>query len=185
MGFDLSDYEPVEDRLAKFWEDYPSGRIATQLQPSPEGAWIVAAQAYRDISDPHPAATGLAQETVGSSGVNRTSALENCETSAIGRCLANMGYAPKGKRASREEMAKVTHNSQPSPNPKPALEPVPGQPGFVRTEAPSEKALIIPLRKKIRTMDPKFEENHKSLDSYTLEELEGIAEQLSKVRLDV
>ena len=33
--------------------------------------------------------------------------MENCETSAIGRALANAGYAAKGKRASREEMAKV------------------------------------------------------------------------------
>jgi hypothetical protein len=33
--------------------------------------------------------------------------LENCETSAIGRALANAGYAPKGKRPSREEMTKV------------------------------------------------------------------------------
>ena len=55
----------------------------------------------------HPWATGLAEETVQGRGVNATSALENCETSAIGRALANAGYATKGKRASREEMAKV------------------------------------------------------------------------------
>jgi hypothetical protein len=52
-------------------------------------------------------ATGYAEETVTSRGVNQTSALENCETSAIGRALANAGYAPKGKRPSREEMSKV------------------------------------------------------------------------------
>jgi len=50
---------------------------------------------------------GYAEETVTSRGVNQTSALENCETSAIGRALANAGYAPKGKRPSREEMTKV------------------------------------------------------------------------------
>jgi hypothetical protein len=49
----------------------------------------------------------LAEETVQGRGVNATSALENCETSAIGRALANAGYATKGKRASREEMGKV------------------------------------------------------------------------------
>jgi len=49
----------------------------------------------------------LAEETVQGRGVNATSALENCETSAIGRALANAGYATKGKRASREEMSKV------------------------------------------------------------------------------
>jgi hypothetical protein len=49
-------------------------------------------------------ATGLASESISDRGVNSTSALENCETSAIGRALANAGYAAKGKRASREEM---------------------------------------------------------------------------------
>jgi hypothetical protein len=41
--------------------------------------------------------------------------LENCETSAIGRALANAGYAPKGKRPSREEMTKVVAAKPPKP----------------------------------------------------------------------
>ena len=52
--------------------------------------------------------TGYASEVVTERGVNATSALENCETSCIGRALANAGFQAKiGKRASREEMAKV------------------------------------------------------------------------------
>ena len=62
---------------------------------------------FKDASDGVAWATGYAEETVSSRGVNQTSALENCETSAIGRALANAGYAPKGKRPSREEMSKV------------------------------------------------------------------------------
>ena len=57
--------------------------------------------------DAYPWTTGFAEETVSTRGVNSTSALENCETSAIGRALANANYAAKGKRPSREEMAKV------------------------------------------------------------------------------
>jgi hypothetical protein len=52
-------------------------------------------------------ATGLAEERVGSSHINKTSALENCETSAIGRCLANLGLSAKGNRPSDIEMSKA------------------------------------------------------------------------------
>jgi hypothetical protein len=69
--------------------------------------YIVKAYLYKDANDSVAWATGYAEETVTSRGVNQTSALENCETSAIGRALANAGYAPKGKRPSREEMNKV------------------------------------------------------------------------------
>lgn len=107
MSFNLANYEPVEDRLARFWADHKNGRIITELIPAPEGQWIVRTLVWRDGSTDQPDATGYAHEVVGSSGVNRTSALENCETSSIGRALANLGYAPKGARPSREEMSKV------------------------------------------------------------------------------
>ena len=105
--FNLADYEPVEVRLEKFIKDYPSFRIATELELVEATRYIVKAYLYKDASDGVAWATGYAEETVSSRGVNQTSALENCETSAIGRALANAGYAPKGKRPSREEMSKV------------------------------------------------------------------------------
>ena len=105
--FNLADYEPVEVRLEKFIKDYPSFRIATELEVVEASRYIVKAYLYKDAGDGVAWATGYAEETVSSRGVNQTSALENCETSAIGRALANAGYAPKGKRPSREEMTKV------------------------------------------------------------------------------
>ena len=105
--FNLDDYETVEERLIKFWKDHPDGRIATQLLDSSNGRYIVQAHIYRTEIDQHPWSSGLAEETVQGRGVNATSALENCETSAIGRALASAGYATKGKRPSREEMTKV------------------------------------------------------------------------------
>lgn len=105
--FNLEDYETVEERLVKYWKDNPDGQIHTSLLDSSGGRYIVLASIYRKESDPRPWTTGLAEETVAGRGVNATSALENCETSAIGRALANAGYATKGKRASREEMSKV------------------------------------------------------------------------------
>ena len=105
--FNLADYETVEERLTKFWKDNPDGRINTALLEANTTRFIVRAEIFRTEADPNAWASGLAEETVQGRGVNATSALENCETSAIGRALANAGYATKGKRASREEMSKV------------------------------------------------------------------------------
>ena len=105
--FNLDDYETVEERLIKYWKDHPDGRIDTRLVEASATRFIVQAYIYRTEVDQHPWSSGLAEETIQGRGVNATSALENCETSAIGRALANAGYATKGKRASREEMSKV------------------------------------------------------------------------------
>ena len=112
--FNLEDYETVEERLLKFWKDYPDARISTEIIEHTLQRFIVKASIYRTEADAHAWSTGFAEETVSTRGVNSTSALENCETSALGRALANAGYATKGKRPSREEMAKVK-SSEPKP----------------------------------------------------------------------
>ena len=104
--FDLSNYEPVENRIKAFYEKYENGRIVTDLIAYSDNQFIVKTCVYRDAADTLPAATGLAEEKVGASPVNRTSALENCETSSIGRALANLNFATK-LRPSAEEMSKV------------------------------------------------------------------------------
>jgi hypothetical protein len=112
--FNLADYETVEVRLEKFIKDYPDFRISTELEVIESNRYIVKAYLFKTATDGVAWATGLAEETVTSRGVNQTSALENCETSAIGRALANAGYAPKGKRPSREEMTKVVKAPAPT-----------------------------------------------------------------------
>jgi len=123
MGFDLSNYETVESRLARFWEQHPNGRIETTMMSYDGDSCVFRAEIYKEnnllrgpmvsregdelLSYPKPDATGYAHEIHAERGVNQTSFVENCETSAIGRALANMGFATQGKRASREEMQKV------------------------------------------------------------------------------
>lgn len=109
--WNLNDYETVEDRLEKYWAKCSNGKIRTQLLEASATRYIVMAEIYRDANDSTPWATGLAEETVSNSGVNKTSALENCESSALGRALANAGFAKRGKRPSQSEMGKVVRLS--------------------------------------------------------------------------
>jgi hypothetical protein len=120
--FNLDNYDPVEKRLGyrkdakSFWEDFPDGRIATELEVCDKDRYVVKAYLYKTYDSSIAWVTGLAEEKVSDRGVNATSALENCETSAIGRALANAGYAAKGKRASREEMSKVVASKPSKPS---------------------------------------------------------------------
>jgi hypothetical protein len=108
MAFNLADYETVESRLEKFWKEFPDGRISTELEVCEAHRYVVKAYLFRTFLDQVAYSTGFAEEKDSDRGVNATSALENCETSAIGRALANAGFATKGKRPSREEMVKVS-----------------------------------------------------------------------------
>ena len=107
MGFNLDDYEPVAARHSRWLEKNPNGRTITHMV-SEAGADICVIRAELWLGD-LCIATGYAEEVRGAGNVNRTSHVENCETSAVGRALANAGMAGSdvSKRASREEMSKV------------------------------------------------------------------------------
>lgn len=114
--FNPDDYEPVRARVNRFYQDHPEGRILTDLLET-VGAigatrWTVRARIWRSAEgEGLPDASGLAMEVDGGKAANSTSALENCETSAIGRALANLGYSGDLK-ASREEMEKVNREER-------------------------------------------------------------------------
>lgn len=114
MAFDLSQYEPVAARHARWLEEHPHGRTITHMVSVP-GADVCVIRAELWLDDVC-IATGYAEEVRGAGNVNRTSHVENCETSAVGRALANAGMAGSdvSKRPSREEMAKV-QRSAPAP----------------------------------------------------------------------
>jgi hypothetical protein len=138
MAFDLSQYETVDTRIHKFWGEHKAdGRIESRLievvrdDTGRPLQYLMEAQVW--IGD-RLAANGFAEEVVGGSPVNKTSALENCETSAIGRALANAGYSKEKFRASMTEMTKAerltgTPDDDPFYKPRPKVETFPnGQP---------------------------------------------------------
>ena len=109
MGFNLEDYETVEERLGKFWNDNPDGRIETErivAANAPSDEYVFVARLFRTEADQHPVSTGWASETKTASGFNKF-ACELSESSALGRALANWTYAKKGARPSQVEMERV------------------------------------------------------------------------------
>lgn len=121
MGkFNLDDYEPVEQRIKRFWADHEDGGIITDLVSDSGDQVVVRAEIHvggRLVS------SGLAHEVRGKGPVNQTSHIENCETSAIGRALANYGYFGS-RRVSREEMEKVERASEQADEKKDTVEMV-------------------------------------------------------------
>ena len=114
------EYDQVEDRLKKFWKDNPNGRVYTEPLKIAEDhlGIIIRAYIYKDIEDINPVATGIAEDHHGPKGANVTSWIENAETSAVGRALANWKYAAK-KRPSVTEMEKVERGNTVSNNKAP------------------------------------------------------------------
>ena len=111
MGFNLDDYEPVAVRHSRWLTQNPNGRTLTHMVSAP-GADVCVIRAELWLEDVC-IATGYAEEVRGAGNVNRTSHVENCETSAVGRALANAGMAGTdvNKRPSREEMSKVQNSA--------------------------------------------------------------------------
>jgi len=108
-NFNLDNYETVEQRLKVFWKDNPNGCITTDVVHITDDGSCVTIKAYIQDNNGNLVATGIAQETKGQGGfANKDAWVENCETSAIGRALANWRYQGSNKaRPSREEMSKV------------------------------------------------------------------------------
>ncbi len=103
--FNLEDYEPVQNRIGKFLKERPNGRILTEIVSDLNNISTIIFKAYIYDGD-ILLGTGFAYEKEGDGFINKTSHVENCETSAIGRGLANIGYHGD-KRPSREEIQKA------------------------------------------------------------------------------
>ena len=107
LTFSTDGYAPVADRVRLFYERFPTGRIVTHLVRRTTEEVVFRAEVFRSPSEREPAATGWAAEREGDGDINTVACLENTETSAVGRALANLGLVASMHRPSREEMDKA------------------------------------------------------------------------------
>jgi hypothetical protein len=117
-NFRLEDYETVEERHARALEQYPDLRCVmhnhTTANDRAQGMWVVEAQVFLNAEDQAldlPKAVDWAFEIDGVGMSQKTSALETCATSALGRALRWALGGSKGP--SREEMEKVARGVAP------------------------------------------------------------------------
>ena len=109
-------YSMVAARVQGFRKLCPMGRIETEIVSVTDDMVIMRAT----ISDENgtPLASGTALEERGANLVNRTSFLENCETSAVGRALAMLGIGSEEQMCSAEELVNAIKNQSGSDDPK-------------------------------------------------------------------
>lgn len=111
--FDLDDYVPVAERVELFRADHPGWSLLSELLVDDGNRVLVRAKVETEKG--RVMGTGHAEEIRNEGQVNRTSAIENAETSAWGRALACLGYGVKRGIASREEMAGAQRVKPPEP----------------------------------------------------------------------
>ena len=104
-------YAEVNQRIKAFRMLYPAGVIETEILSVENGVCIMKAT-IKDDND-HILGIGHAYEKENSTFINKTSYIENCETSAVGRALAMCGIGIDTSVASYEEVANAIENQKP------------------------------------------------------------------------
>ena len=114
------DYAEVNQRIKAFRMVYPEGTINTEIISLENGVCTMKATA---MNEGKILGTGFAQEKEGSTFINKTSYIENCETSAVGRALGMCGFGIDTSVCSAEELQNALNNqNKPETKSKPKIE---------------------------------------------------------------
>ena len=107
------DYIEVNQRIKGFKMLYPEGFIHTQLVSMADGICVMTAEVgYYENGEKRILGTGTAYEKESSTYINKTSYVENCETSAVGRALGTAGIGIDTSVASAEEVTNAINNQE-------------------------------------------------------------------------
>jgi hypothetical protein len=201
MRFNPDEYITVHERIEKFYVKWPDGRILTSIveHSAETGFILMRAEVYREADDALPAATGHAYELRSAGHVQQGSYVEVCETSAVGRALALLGFEVRRGVASREEVergarkqqavaaaARQTEAARPAEKGGPQQESAstPQErtpPSQEKTAPPAERPAPSPTRREAATPAHAAEETP-DLDSQILQAAEELGYDASKVR---
>ena len=105
-----TEYAQVNERIKAFRMVYPQGSIVTQMVSNDNGVCVFKASVATE--DGVILGTGTAYEKEGSTFINKTSYIENCETSAVGRALGMAGFGIDVSVASAEEVQNAINNQE-------------------------------------------------------------------------
>ena len=157
-GNPIQDYVTVAERIEKFYERYPEGRLITHIveHDAERGFILMRAEVYRNADDALPVATGHAYELKSEGYVQRTSYIEVGETSAVGRALAMAGFEVRRGIASREEMEKAARFTREAPAPRDKNSPTPATKQGNAADQPAaedQKQTILSLLESMRPGD--------------------------------
>ena len=108
------DYIEVNERVKQFHKDYPNGSITTELIEMTD-RFITKTTVIPDVKNPDRKFTGIAYEKEDSTFINKTSALENCETSSVGRSMGFLGLGIDTSIASYDEVANAVEQQKDKP----------------------------------------------------------------------
>jgi hypothetical protein len=196
-GNPIQDYVTVAERIEAFYRKFPEGRIITHIveHDAERGFILIRAEIYRNPDDQLPAATGHAYELKTEGYIQRTSYIEVCETSAVGRALAMGGFEVKRGIASREEMEKVSRatDAEPPRREKPAPASAPKQKESAEASkaslpaADDQKQTILSLLEELRPGDRRAQRRvlvemtgKESRDDLTQQEAAGLITRLKR-----
>ena len=171
-------YVMVNARIMEFWKRFPNGSITTEFVSLIDGVAVMKATISED--GVKVKATGTAYEKEGAGFVNKTSYIENCETSAVGRALGILGIGIDASLASAEEVANAIHQQEK----KPTLTPKPPK---VDANAKKKAVLLTKICKDFKTISPEQQAElakiaGKSLKVMTYEELLSFELGISEIQ---
>lgn len=165
-------YAEVNQRIKAFRMCYPEGLIQTELVSLENGVAIFRAYVYAE-ADGKLLATGTAYEKENSSFINKTSYIENCETSAIGRALGIAGFGIDASVASAEEVQNAINNQGDHPKPPKKPDPKSEPKAAPKTERKISDSQISIISKIYEGRIPEM------LEHYGLEKIEDMSMTLA------